>query len=504
MTSVSRRNFLRGLAASPLVLSLPRGALAADPVVRYDASSPQGIAMLEILADATTRMKARGDDDPFSWLWQWYTHFVSGTTTKSAEIARIFGGVPSSRSSLANEMWNTCQSHAGQNYNHFLPWHRMFVFYFERIVRNVSGRPDFTLPYWNYTSSDPAKRGIVPAQFRMPDDPVFGPLYRPNRTSLANSGQPIHQNQPGDVMDISAAMAAPEYSNVGSMQGFCRAIDSGIHGRIHVLTGTSTNMGSVPYAGNDPLFWVHHANIDRLWASWNRNGHRNPSTADWSYNQFVFVNELGQRVARPLRNFFGVLGLGYTYDRFVTSSGTETASMAMTTESTLQAAAAGGATPERVARANTSAKLGAGPVSVELLPLAGTRETPVLGLDPAQPNKRAYLILKDLHTWAQPDVLYHVYLRPGGGTGRPSPASYVGNINFFDAEFHDHGGGAQGDALGENFYSFDVTELLRRIARGGGNAGGNAGRSLLVTFVPGGTPAAGAQPLVGTIELHRQ
>lgn len=498
MTSVSRRNFLRGLAVSPLVASLPHGVLAADPLVRYDASSPQGIAMLEILADTVTRMKARGADDPLSWLWQWYTHFVSGATTKTAEMTRIFGGVSSSRSSLANEMWNTCQSHAGQNYNHFLPWHRMFVFYFERIIRGVSGRPDFTLPYWNYTSYDPAKRGIVPAQFRLPDDPVFGPLYRPNRTTLANSGAPIHQNQPGDAMNISAAMATTSYSNVGSVLGFCRAIDSGIHGRIHVLTGTSTNMGSVPYAGNDPLFWVHHANIDRLWASWNRNGRPNPTTADWSYNQFVFANELGQRVSRRLRDFFSVLSLGYTYDRFVTSSGTETTTTTMTTQS-LQAAAV--ATPERVARANTSANLGARPVSVELLPLAGTRETPVLGLDPAQPDKRVYLVLKDLHTWAQPEVLYHVYLRPGRGTGTTGPANYVGNINFFDAEFHDHGGGAQGDVLGENFYSFDVTELLRQFARGNAQ---DAHSSLLVTFVPGGTPTPDAQPLVGTIELHRQ
>ena len=56
--------------------------------------------------------------------------------------------------------------------------------------------------------------------------------------------------------------------------------------------------------------------------------------------------------------------------------------------------------------------------------------------------------------------------------------------------------------LGENFYSFDVTEILRRIVRGGNKA--DARESLSVTFVPGGKPTAGAEPLVGTIELARQ
>lgn len=490
------------MAVAPLALGLPRSVLAADPLIRYDAASPQGIQMLEIYADAITRMKALTDDDPLGWLWQWYTHFVNGTTSKSAELSRIFGGVSSSRSSLANEMWNTCQSHAGQNSNHFLPWHRIFVFYFERIIRQVSGRADFTLPYWNYTSWDPAKRGVVPLQFRLPDDPVFGALYLPNRTSLANSGQPIHQNQPGDAMNISSVMALTNYSTVGSVQGFCRALDSGVHGRIHVLTGTSSNMGAVPYAANDPLFWIHHSNIDRLWASWNRNGNRNPTSATWADNTFIFANQNRQRVVARLKNYFSVLQLGYTYDRFVTSSGTETASAAMTAQSTLQAAAAG--VPERVARAASAAHLGANPVNVELLPIPGTRSTSVLGLDPGQPNKRVYLVLKDLHTWAQPGVLFHVYLRPGRGSaaGAPAPSSYVGNINFFDAEFHDHGGGSPLDeALGENFYSFDVTELLRGLARAGSD---NARNSLLVTIVPGGVPETGAQPLVSTIELHRQ
>jgi hypothetical protein len=370
------------------------------------------------------------------------------------------------------------------------------VFYFERIVRQVSGRADFTLPYWNYTSSDPAQRGVVPAQFRMPDDPVFGCLYRANRTSLANSGQRIDLYQPSDVMDITDAMSKTSYTTVDSVQGFCRAIDSGIHGRIHTLVGNSKDMGAVPYACNDPLFWVHHANIDRIWASWNKNGNRNPSDTvayPWLNNQFVFADAGGVRVQKALKNFMSALALGYDYDSFIPKppAGTTTTAAAKATSANRS---------ERVARAVREANLDIRPVSVALVPSTTERKSSVLGLDDSQPGRRAYLILKDLHTWSQPEVLFHVYLHPSHG-GKLDAAHRVGNINFFDAEFHDHGTSTKMDmALGENFYSFDVTDLLLRLKRSGTQ---DARDALLVTIAPAGRPTGG-QPMVGTIELRRQ
>src|SRR3546814_982204 len=58
---------------------------------------------------------------------------------------------------------------------------------------------------------------------------------------------------------------------------------------------SSDLMGKVPYAARDPLFWVHHANVDRMWASWNRNGGINPATPTWARRQFVFADTQGQR-----------------------------------------------------------------------------------------------------------------------------------------------------------------------------------------------------------------
>ncbi|MGH8086422.1 MAG: tyrosinase family protein [Lysobacter sp.] len=493
MITVSRRAFIQALASAPLALWSTHYARAQKTLlIRHDASSAAGLEMLRIYADAVAAMHQRGDGDPLSWVWQHYTHFVNGSTTKAAEITRIFGSAPSARSALAGEMWNTCQSHAGQNANHFLPWHRMYVLFFENIIRQVSGRPDFTLPYWNYTSNDPALRGVVPEAFRLPNDPVYGILYRPDRIRLANRGQPIHKNQPGDAMDIGVAMAKASYSSAGGVQGFCRAIDSGIHGKIHVLVGNRYNMGKVPYAARDPLFWVHHANIDRMWASWNRNGGVNPATPAWARRQFVFADTQGQRVSTELRAYFDMESLGYSYDDFIPAPASARAA-SLARQATTSSSAA-----DLVARARPM-DLGNRATRTTLRPIAGTPQTEVLGLATAGRSRRTYLILKDLHAWDQPEVLYHVYLTPRDGT--LGPDNFVGSINFFDAEFHDHGGSRLDEALGENFFSFDVTDILLRIA---GRRHRGARDALLVAFVPGGRPRADARPLVASIELVRQ
>jgi hypothetical protein len=288
-------------------------------------------------------------------------------------------------------------------------------------------------------------------------------------------------------------MRCTSYSSVDGVMGFCRSVDSGIHGRIHVLVGTSKNMGAVPYAGRDPLFWVHHSNIDRLWASWNKNGGRNP-TATWGDNTFVMADANGVRVSRPLKNFFSALSLGYSYDSFVPYP----VAAATTASATTLAAAAAGA-PEQVAAMRGEANLGAKPVRVPLLPVTGTRRTAVLGYDPEQPGKRTYLVVRDLHAWSQPEVLFHLYLSPAHG-GELTRSTHVGVINFFDAEFHDHGNGAMGDVIGDNYYSFDVTDILRRFAQSGT---GDARDSLLVTIAPAGRPAGG-EPMIGRMTLIRR
>ncbi|UXI68057.1 tyrosinase family protein [Tahibacter amnicola] len=492
MTSNSRRNFVRSLASVPLALWVSRFASAADPLVRYDCRSTKGQEMLRIYADTVRKMQALRENDPRGWVWQWYTHFA-GNTPKANEINRIFGSSPSAMRSLADEMWNTCQSHAGQDPNHFLPWHRMYVLYFESIIRELSGRADFTLPYWNYTT-DGGAAGIVPVQFRRSTDPVWNVLYRSDRSANANAGRAI-QGTNTSQMDVTNLMRLTSYSNVGSASGFCRTIDSQIHGFIHVLVGNANNMGAVPFAARDPLFWVHHCNIDRLWASWNRAGRSNP-TAAWGEREFVFADGKGQRITGRLKNFFDTNSLGYVYENYVSVPAARAADLAMVASGRASASV-------RVAQADHHASLSNGAAEVELTPLVTSKTAAMVEetTRAAREGKRTYLVLKDLHTRAQPETLYNVYLQlPKGEVAGKSTVNLVGTIHFFDAQFHDHGNGHKADVVGENFHSFDVTELLAKLGR----EKALDGRALKVTIAATGVPVAGADPMVGTIALVRQ
>ena len=116
-------------------------------------------------------------------------------------------------------------------------------------------------------------------------------------------------------------------------------------------------------------------------------------------------------------------------------------------------------------------------------------------------GKRTYLVVRKLHVWVQPEVLYHLYVTPAAARGGLGPDTYVGSINFFDAEFHDHGHGMMAEALGDNFYSFDVTRVLEKFTRIGSQ---DLRGGVRVTFVPGGRPNPAAKPLVSVIELMRQ
>ena len=100
-------------------------------------------------------------------------------------------------------------------------------------------------------------------------------------------------------------------------------------------------------------------------------------------------------------------------------------------------------------------------------------------------------------------MLYHVYLCPSPNAPVDA-ASYVGNINFFDAEFHDHGGANSklDSALGENIYNWDVTAHLRNIAKR--KLGSTAREMLFVKVVPGGKADANAKPMIAQMELVRQ
>jgi hypothetical protein len=142
MSKFPRRTFIAGLSTIPFALWLEKYAAAAPPMIRYNVTSVKGQKMLKIYRDTVGTMMSTPEPSPIGWLFQWYTHNVRSDRTKAGELARVYPA-PSAQKTLATAMWNTCQAHhAGDVEDYFLPWHRMYVYFLERIIRKVSGHAE--------------------------------------------------------------------------------------------------------------------------------------------------------------------------------------------------------------------------------------------------------------------------------------------------------------------------------------------------------------------------
>lgn len=492
MSGISRRSFLWGASTIPFALWFEKYASARATFTRYNVTSAQGQTKLTQYKKAVGMMMAAAESSPTGWLFQWYTHNVRGDRTKAAEIARIYPS-PSPQRNLAQDTWNTCQAHhAGDVEDYFLPWHRMYIYFFERIVRKVANDPTFTLPYWNYTNAAVPSGPRLPTGFTSPAS-ASNSLFRPNRNALANGGQPIDQNSPGSL-NLNA-LSQCSYSQQGAVQGFNLALDSGLHGTVHVLVGNGQGMGSIPWAANDPIFWMHHCNIDRLWASWNLAGRKNPTTSTWLNKQFVFADENGNRVVATIKDFNAIAPLNYTYDSFARVPACPP----------LRLSLAAAAQQKHANLPSGPVRLGTTPVTVNLEP------TPSVGAGASdirprvrslKSGHRLYLVLRNLQTDLQPGVLYNVYLElPASASARVSKARQVGSIHFFDsgADHVGHDSDAAAGGAPDKFFSFDITDLAKSLT-----AKGQLSAKPQVTIVPAGQPESSAQPVVGDISIVEQ
>src|SRR5262249_31302314 len=234
---------------------------------------------------------------------------------------------------VQNQFWRQCQHFCW----FFLPWHRMYLLHFERTVAaaigQLGGPADWALPYWNYSDDgNPDARRLPPAfrELTMPDGSA-NPLRVDDRDA-GNDGALV--GEPEDV-DVCGALRKTTFvaqgfggdpgfgggqSGFNHGRGFATIageLERVPHGSMH--TAVAGFMGRFDTAGLDPLFWLHHSNIDRLWEVWRR---RNPANTDptqplWLTGvSFPFHDKSGQVVTHTSSQFVNLSAplLDYKYE----------------------------------------------------------------------------------------------------------------------------------------------------------------------------------------------
>ena len=285
------------LAASAFLILGCHPTYVRRNIYSYAAGSPELIS----LQAGVAAMKERNPNDPTSWSYQAAMHGSYATPA------------------LAN--WNQCQH--GTFY--FLAWHRMYLYYFERILRKASKNNDLVLPYWNY--SDVATESALPDAFRNPAT-NSNSLYESNRDPAINSGGHLDPS----VVDYSTSMGETIFAGTSGSSdlgfggqivstpmhfaGPHGALESQPHDVVHVSIGGL--MGDPNTAALDPIFWLHHCNIDRLWEKWLRQGggRVNPtSNSAWMNALFTFYDENGKAITISGAQILNtVRQLNYRYD----------------------------------------------------------------------------------------------------------------------------------------------------------------------------------------------
>ncbi|WP_433782586.1 tyrosinase family protein [Actinomycetospora sp. CA-101289] len=182
----------------------------------------------------------------------------------------------------------------------FLPWHRLMLLLLEMQVQRVLGSPDFGVPYWDWAADGELAPGEQPqtplwsdagiggSGDTVGDGPFRGGEFEVRLVSdgvvrLVKAGRPLTRRLGVSPMaptlptvaDVATTLGLDEYdafpwnSSSGEFRNVLEGWPNGpsLHNRVHVWIGGDMGIASSP---NDPVFFLNHANVDRIWQAWMR------------------------------------------------------------------------------------------------------------------------------------------------------------------------------------------------------------------------------------------
>lgn len=262
--------------------------------------------------------------------------------------------------------------HGGSGSYSFLSWHRYFLYQFEKQLQSYV--PGVMLPYWDWTDPSPimtdsflGPNGTVNSEVRSgyfarnapgtPGNPTPAPAWWPITLTgwilpgaFGSGSGPLRRGiQP--LTGLPTATDLRESLTKTTYSAFQNALESGaglssfpsqqMHNGLHGwIGGSAGQMGHPRYSPFDPIFYLHHCNIDRLWAMWQMDGHpdeypatggrpqhhRNDIMYPWTGGAVGYGTNASISAAIPMPDFSAVgakrnldtldfrNAFGYTYD----------------------------------------------------------------------------------------------------------------------------------------------------------------------------------------------
>jgi tyrosinase len=206
---------------------------------------------------------------------------------------------------------------------YFLPWHRAYTLMYEKAAQTLMKNPEFAMPYWNWTEMRDYPEAFANPQYKGKPNPLYienrNALVGPNALTDAIVGQPlIDRIYRETVYEAFGTSKNPDQNNLdpswvvlgGGLQG---PLESRPHNQVHNRIGVFM---PTPGSPRDPLFFMHHSNIDRIWASWTALGRQNSNDPLWLNMTFPgnFIKPDGTLYSSTVKDLQSIADLGYTYD----------------------------------------------------------------------------------------------------------------------------------------------------------------------------------------------